>query len=153
MHGPGVTWLWRMGELVASTGSAALVLALIFRYLPDADVSWHDVWAGATVTAVLFTLGKWGISAYLGASAVASTYGAAGALAIILLWVYYTSMVVLWGAEFTAVHAQLYGRFPDSRSAPVPDVVIPPKPEVVVALAAEAAAPVQPTQTAVPKVD
>lgn len=112
LYGAAQTALWRALELGGSLAVTAGLFALIFRFLPDARVAWRDVWVGALVTAGLFTAGKWAIGLYLGASAIASSYGAAGALAVILVWVYYSSMVLLWGAEFTAVHALAHGRFP-----------------------------------------
>jgi len=94
---------------VVSFAVIALLFALIFRYLPDTDVQWRDVWPGAAITALLFILGQLGIGLYLGRSAVASTYGAAGSLAVILLWVYYSAQIVLLGAEFTQVYAKHLG--------------------------------------------
>jgi len=94
---------------VVSFAVIALLFALIFRYLPDTDVQWRDVWPGAAITALLFILGQLGIGLYLGRSAVTSTYGAAGSLAVILLWVYYSAQIVLLGAEFTQVYAKHLG--------------------------------------------
>jgi membrane protein len=84
----------------------SLLFALIFRVLPDRQIPWRDVWLGAVVTALLFTLGRWAIGLYLGRAAVASTYGAAGSVIVILLWVYYASFIVLLGAEFTRAYSQ-----------------------------------------------
>jgi membrane protein len=92
-----------------SLGLVALVLAAIFKILPDAKISWRDVWIGALVTSVMFHLGKLGISIYIGKAGVASTFGAAGSLAVLLVWVYYSSQIVLFGAEFTRVYADEYG--------------------------------------------
>ena len=86
-----------------------LLFALIFKVLPDVEIGWHDVWIGAAVTAVLFTLGKYLISLYLGRSSVASSFGAAGALILILVWVYYSTTIFLLGAEFTKVYADRFG--------------------------------------------
>ncbi len=77
--------------------------------LPDVKIGWHDVWIGAAVTALLFTAGKYLISLYLGTSSVASSFGAAGALILILVWVYYSTTIFLLGAEFTKVYASRYG--------------------------------------------
>ncbi len=85
------------------------VFALVFRVLPDARIRWKDVWAGAFVTTLLFTLGKYLISLYLGTSAIATTYGAAGSLVLILVWVYYSSVILLLGAEFTQVYSKYMG--------------------------------------------
>lgn len=91
-----------------------LLFALIFRYLPDAEVSWKDVWFGAVVTAVLFTVGKLLIGLYLGQAAVGSAYGAAGSLAALLVWIYYAAQIFLFGAELTQAYAKEHG----SRIAP-----------------------------------
>lgn len=86
-----------------------LLFALIFKVLPDVKIGWKDVWIGAGVTAVLFTAGKYLISLYLGTSSVASSFGAAGALILILVWTYYSTTIFLLGAEFTKVYASRYG--------------------------------------------
>jgi membrane protein len=88
----------------------AVLFAAMFRYLPDARISWHDVRAGALGTAVLFVLGRTLIGMYLGGANPGSVYGAAGSLALVLIWVYYTSMILLFGAEFTKLWAQRYGK-------------------------------------------
>lgn len=82
-----------------------VLFAMIFKVLPDAKVRWHDVWIGAIGTAILFTLGQFLIGLYLGKSSVASSYGAAGSVIIILLWVYYSGCILFFGAEFTKVYA------------------------------------------------
>jgi membrane protein len=87
----------------------ALFFGLLFKVLPDAKVAWHDVWVGSLVTSLLFHVGKFAIGMYLGKASVASAFGAAGSLAILLVWVYYSSQIVLWGAEFTRVYANRYG--------------------------------------------
>ncbi len=86
-----------------------LLFGLIFKVLPDVKIEWEDVWIGATVTALLFTGGKYLISLYLGTSSIASSFGAAGALILILVWVYYSTTIFLLGAEFTKVYASRYG--------------------------------------------
>jgi membrane protein len=83
--------------------------ALIYRYVPEADVAWRDVWLGAAVTAVLFTIGRYLIGLYLSTAGVGSGFGAAGSLVILLMWVYYSAQVFLLGAEFTWVYARRYG--------------------------------------------
>ncbi|MEO5647906.1 MAG: YihY/virulence factor BrkB family protein [Chitinophagaceae bacterium] len=85
------------------------IYALIFKVLPDAKIKWRDVIVGAIFTAVFFTLGKLGIGYYLGKSNLSSVYGAAGSIIIIMLWVYYSSIILYLGAEFTKVYAKLYG--------------------------------------------
>lgn len=102
--------LWQAVHLLISLGLATLLFALIYKVLPDVELGLRDVWVGALVTAVLFLLGTYLIGLYLSRSGVASAYGAAGSIVVILLWVYYSSQVVLFGAEFTIVFAQRYGR-------------------------------------------
>lgn len=85
------------------------VFALIYKLMPRAKIEWHDVWVGAAVTALLFTIGKFLIGLYLGRSAVASTFGAAGSLVVVMIWVYYSTQIFLLGAEFTWVYAHSYG--------------------------------------------
>jgi len=87
-----------------SLAMTAALFAMLLKYLPDRHIRWKHVWIGALVTAILFTIGKWALGLYLGRSAVASTYGAAGSFVVVLLWVYYSSMLVLAGAEFTKVY-------------------------------------------------
>jgi membrane protein len=87
-----------------------LLFALIYKVLPDAEIAWRDVWVGAVVTALLFEAGKWGIGLYMGGADPGTAYGAAGSLAIVLIWVYYSAMIVLGGAQFTYVRAQRRGR-------------------------------------------
>jgi membrane protein len=82
-----------------------VLFAMIFRYLPDVRIAWHNVWLGAVITALLFTIGKFLISFYLGKSGVATAYGAAGSFAVLLVWIYYTSQVFLFGAELTKAYA------------------------------------------------
>jgi membrane protein len=101
----GQELLWQVVNFLISIGVVTLLFAMIFKVLPDAKIAWRDVWIGALLTAVLFNLGKYLLSDYLGKSTVASVYGAAGSLVVILLWVYYTSQIVLFGAEFTRFYA------------------------------------------------
>jgi len=86
-----------------------VAFAVIFKSLPDVEVAWRDVWLGAVVTAVLFALGNYLISIYLQYTSVASAYGAAGSLIVMLLWVYYSAQIFFFGAEFTQVFANRYG--------------------------------------------
>jgi membrane protein len=87
-----------------------LLFAIIFKYLPDAKIQWRDVWIGALLTAIFFAIGKWALGLYLGSGNAASAYGAASSLITLLLWVYYSSQILLFGAEFTQVYAQHAGR-------------------------------------------
>jgi membrane protein len=82
---------------------------MIFKFMPDVKVGWRDVWAGAAMTALLFTAGKFAIGFYLGRSTVASAYGAAGSVIIVLLWVYYSAQILFFGAEMTQVYARKHG--------------------------------------------
>lgn len=116
---PGLEFLWQILELIVSYGVTSLLFAMIFRFLPDARIGWRDVWVGAAITGALFTIGKFLIGLYLGRSAVASTYGAAGSLVIVLLWVYYSSLILFYGAEFTQVYAERIG----SRIEPAPNAM------------------------------
>ena len=88
-----------------SFGFTTVLFAMIFKILPDNPVEWREVWLGAAVAALLFTIGKHLISLYIGSSNIASTYGAAGALIIILVWVYYSVQILLFGAELAKAHA------------------------------------------------
>ncbi|MBP0015392.1 MAG: YihY/virulence factor BrkB family protein [Roseofilum sp. SBFL] len=101
--------VWRSTELLVSFIVVTLLFGAIYKILPDAKVSWADVWVGSTLTSILFTLGKWGISLYLGHSSVKSFYGAAGSFVVLLLWIFFTAQILLIGAEFTQVWANRYG--------------------------------------------
>ncbi len=92
-------------NVVVSLGVISLLFAVLFRYIPDTDVPWRDVWVGSFVTALLFTLGKTLIGLYLGTADPGSAFGAAGSLALVLVWIYYSALIVLAGAEFTQVWA------------------------------------------------
>ena len=88
----------------------SIIFGAIFRGVPDADIKWSDVWVGALVTAILFLVGQYLISLYLSSASPASTYGAAGSLVVLLLWVYYSSMILFLGAEFTKMYSYARGR-------------------------------------------
>ena len=104
----------RVGISVASSVISLLVsaglFAVVFKVLPDAEIRWRDVAVGALVTALLFAIGREAIGFYVGTSDPGSAFGAAGALALLLLWIYYTTLIVLVGAEFTQVWATRYGQ-------------------------------------------
>lgn len=106
---PGLTLLWNTLNFFISFGVITVLFALIFRVLPDAKIAWGDVWFGAGITALLFTIGKSLIGLYLGNSSVGSTYGAAGSFVVLLLWVNYSAQILFFGAEFTQVYANKYG--------------------------------------------
>jgi membrane protein len=104
-----VDWL-RSANFAFSFGVVTLLFAMIYKVLPDLDIAWSGVLIGAVVTAVLFMLGKFLIELYLGYSSVASVYGAAGSLVILLMWIYYSAQILYVGAEFTKVYTQRRGR-------------------------------------------
>lgn len=107
---PGVTVVvLYIINLVITMGITSLIFAVIFKVLPDAKIRWRDVIAGSITTAILFMLGKFGISFYIGKSHVGTTYGAAGSLVVLLLWIYYSSIILYLGAEFTKAYAVEYG--------------------------------------------
>ncbi len=92
-------------NFLVSFGVITLLFALIYKYVPDVKIEWHDVWIGATATALLFTIGKFLIGLYLGKAGVGSAYGAAGSLVAVIVWVYYSAQIFFFGAEFTQVYA------------------------------------------------
>jgi membrane protein len=107
-----------MLNFVVSFGLLAVLFAAIYKVLPDRDLEWRDVITGAVVTSIFFTIGKSLIGWYLGSSAVASSYGAAGGLIVLLLWVYYSVQTFLFGAEFTKIYANRRG---SKQHEPVPE--------------------------------
>jgi membrane protein len=109
---PAVAILWEALNVIVSLGVVTLLFAMIYKVLPDVELAWSDVWVGALVTAGLFTLGKFLIGLYLGTSALASTYGAAGSVIVLLVWVYYSAQIILLGAEFTREYVKEFGRRP-----------------------------------------
>jgi len=126
--------LFRVGELGSSILGLTIMFALMFRFLPDIRTPWRHVWVGAAVTGLLFLGGEMLIGAYLGYVGVASPYGAVGSIVVLLFWIYYSSMVLLWGAELTATYSQLSsgaavtpgeGPPPSTEGRPLP----PPKAE------------------------
>jgi membrane protein len=109
---PGLAEVWQAADVLVSLGVITLLFAMIYRVLPDVKLAWRDVWLGAVVTAGLFSVGKFVIGLYLGTSGLGSTYGAAGSVVVLLLWVYYSSQIVLLGAEFTRAWVELEGGRP-----------------------------------------
>jgi membrane protein len=109
---PGVAVLWEALSVIVSLGVITLLFAMIYKVLPDVELAWGDVWVGGLVTAGLFTIGKSLIGLYLGTSGFSSTYGAAGSVIVLLVWVYYSSQIVLLGAEFTREYVAQFGRRP-----------------------------------------
>jgi len=96
-------------DVLVSFGMVTVLFAMIYKLIPRVRIPWRDVWVGAAVTAVLFAVGKLLIGLYLGKSTVASAFGAAGSLAVMMVWVYYSAQIFLLGAEFTWIYAHTYG--------------------------------------------
>jgi membrane protein len=108
-QGPEQALVSRVLELAVSLLVLTIVFALLFTYVPDAEIRWRDVWLGGLITAALFTLGKTAIGYYLGQASVGSAYGAAGSLVVLLVWVYYSALIMFFGAEFTHAWATRQG--------------------------------------------
>ncbi|MBV8377713.1 MAG: YihY/virulence factor BrkB family protein [Verrucomicrobia bacterium] len=106
---PGGHVLFLALFLILDLGMVILLFAMIFRFLPDVKIAWSDVWIGASLTAVLFVIGKFLLGLYLSSGAAGSAYGAASSLITLLLWIYYSAQILLFGAEFTQVYASTYG--------------------------------------------
>jgi membrane protein len=102
----GNQFLWKAGNFLISLGVITGLFAMILKVLPDVRIAWRDVWAGALLTAALFNLGKFLIGFYLGRSSLISIYGAAGSLIVLLMWIYYSTQIVFFGAQFTRLYAQ-----------------------------------------------
>jgi len=105
----GATAILRFLNSLVAFAIAVLLFAMIFKLLPNVHITWNDVWIGSLVTALLFTIGKFLIGYYLGKSNIASSYGAAASVITILLWIYYSSLILLFGAEFTKVYVERHG--------------------------------------------
>jgi membrane protein len=102
-------WIGHVVDLVFSIGVLSVLFAAMFKLLPDVEISWRKVWGGAITTAVLFSIGKWALAMYLGRTSTTSAYGAAGSFVIILMWVYYASIIVFLGAEITQAATRYSG--------------------------------------------
>ena len=124
---PSSSSLWKAASTLVSLVVTTGLFALLFRFLPDVRLRWRDVTAGAGVTAVLFTLGQQVIGFYFGQSDIATSYGAAGSMMVLLLWVYYSCQILLFGAEFTRVYVKSRGPKPKPEEFAVkdPDAVNP----------------------------
>jgi membrane protein len=128
---PGMDALAQVINLVLNFALTAALFAMIFKWLPETQLAWRDVGVGAAVTALLFSVGRYLIGLYLGTAAVGSTYGAAGAFVVLLVWIHYSTLILLFGAELTFVYAQRFGsgvRTPDGalvepRAVTTPDPV------------------------------
>ena len=117
--------LWQAGDFLVSFAIISALFAMIFKMLPNVRIGWHDVRIGAVGTALLFTVGKFLIGLYLGTSSIASSFGAAGSVVIVLVWIYYSSCILFFGAEFTKVYARKFGSgiVPNSRAVLVSDLL------------------------------
>lgn len=118
---PGFDVLMKIAGMAISFLLVSLLFALMFKFLPDIKVSWHDVWLGAVLTSALFVVGKFALGAYFGKAKIGSAYGAAGSLVLVLLWIYYSAQILFFGAEFTQVYANYCG----SRAGDNPDSLLP----------------------------
>lgn len=118
---PGGATLWEIVNFIVSFGVITVLFALIFKVVPDVEITWKDVWMGAAVTALLFAIGKFALGLYLGRSSVASPYGAAGSLIVLVIWVYYAAQILFFGAEFTQVFARHRGSriVPSDNAVPI----------------------------------
>jgi len=114
---PGVLYLL---DISVSFSIITVLFAMIFKILPDVHIRWRDVWFGAAITALLFTLGKNLIGLYLGQSALSTTYGAAGSLIVVLIWIYYSNQILFLGAEFTQVYVRYFGTQKQAARGAVP---------------------------------
>lgn len=116
---PGLAALWSILDFVISFGVTTALFAMIFRVLPDVEITWKDVAIGAVVTSLLFAIGRSLIGIYLGNSSIGSTYGAAGSFVVLLVWIYYSAQILFFGAELTQVYANKYG----SKIVPSPNAM------------------------------
>jgi membrane protein len=112
--------LFSLLDILVSIGVVTLLFAAIFKFLPDAKIKWRDVWPGAFLTSILFVVAKFALGLYLGKSDPGSTYGAAGSIILIMLWVSYAGVILLFGAEFTRATAQTSGQMPRPNPTAVP---------------------------------
>ena len=109
-----------------SFASTIVMFAMLYKFMPRVKIHWQDVWAGAAVTALLFTVGKLLIGIYIGKSAISSGFGAAGSLVVVLVWVYYSAQIFLLGAEFTWIYARTHGSRKESAQ---PEIQVPSRPD------------------------
>lgn len=108
---PGGSVPWRLLNTVGSFIITTLLFGLIYKYLPQAKIAWSDIWIGALMTAILFTIGKFALGLYLGQNTFSSAFGAAGSLVFVVAWVFYSAQILFFGAEFTHVYAKQYGSY------------------------------------------
>jgi membrane protein len=110
-------WMVPALHFVVAFGVITALFAVMYKLLPDVEISWRDVWVGAAITSLLFTVGKFAIGLYIGRSGVTSGYGAAASFVLLLLWVYYSSLILFFGAELSKVYARRYGSLRGARAA------------------------------------
>ncbi|MEO8628751.1 MAG: YihY/virulence factor BrkB family protein [Betaproteobacteria bacterium] len=106
---PGLEAILQVANFMVSFAVITAAFAIVYKFLPQTRIAWKDVWAGAAITALLFTVGRFLIALYIGKTSTSSSYGAAGALVVLLVWVYYSAQIFLLGAEFTKVYADRHG--------------------------------------------
>ncbi|OUL19662.1 ribonuclease BN [Nostoc sp. T09] len=106
---PGVDFIWQIVNFLLSFAITTVLFGLIFKVLPDVKITWGDVIIGASITSILFSIGRFLLGQYLGNGGFGSAYGAAGSLVVILAWIYYAAQILFFGAEFTQVYARRYG--------------------------------------------
>ena len=106
---PGSQILWENLDFIVSLGLMTFLFGLMFKYVPDVEIAWKDVFVGSVITALLFIFGKFLLGVYISKGSLGSAYGAAGSLIVFLAWVYYSAQIILFGAEFTQVYSQMYG--------------------------------------------
>jgi membrane protein len=118
---PGADFIWPLINFILGFLVTTLLFGLIFKVLPDVEIAWNDVWIGAAITSLLFSIGRLLLAYYLTHSNFGSTYGAAGSIVVILGWVYYAAQILFFGAEFTQVYARKYGSqiVPDKNAVPL----------------------------------
>ena len=115
---PALAAVWQASNVLVSLGVVTLLFAMVYKVLPDVELRWRDVWVGSLVTAGFFSIGKQLIGLYLGTSSIASAYGAAGSVVVLLIWVYYSAQIVLLGAEFTRFYVEHFrGKPPPEKHA------------------------------------
>lgn len=112
-------WVFHLVATLVSLSVIALLFAMMFKWLPDAPIDWHDVWLGSIITAVLFELGKSAIGFYIGKQGLETTYGAAASIIVVLIWVYYSSQIILMGAEVTRAFATHRGSIKQREKASI----------------------------------
>ena len=117
----GTALFWQAVNIVVSFAVITMLFAVIYRFLPDVKLLWRDVWVGSAMTALLFTVGKQLLALYLGNSSTTSSYGAAGSVIVVLLWVYYSAQIILFGAELTRVYTERVHGPPPTEEFAVPD--------------------------------